>query len=270
MKLKEMLMVSRPILWIVFPVVFYIGLLQSGASVSLESIIIMLALSFPLSLAAYGINDVYDYKTDRKSKRKKGIQGYIVGPKDAPTVKIVSFLSAVVVFISFLLSQNILTILLGLVLIVLGYFYSALPLRLKERSPFDSLSNGFLYFFIPYSMGYSMSGGLLGFPISSLIWLSLCVSMIHALGSIVDYDVDKKAGLRTFAVAYGTRTTAIISAAVFFLTFTLNPFSLLVSIYLLFCFFISALIAFRGSFAPIASKMIYIGFLVFVLLYIVI
>jgi len=62
--------VSRPLGWVVAPLVFNIGLYYSNANLSLTSLIQIVLPSFPFSIILYRINDIYDYDSDKLNPRK--------------------------------------------------------------------------------------------------------------------------------------------------------------------------------------------------------
>ncbi len=66
-----LLKVSRPLGWVVAPLVFVIGFYYSNSYLTLLSIVQIILLSFPFSIILYGINDLYDYDSDRLNPRKK-------------------------------------------------------------------------------------------------------------------------------------------------------------------------------------------------------
>ena len=82
-----LLKTSRPIGWIIAPLVFLVGLSYSGADLSFLPILQMLLLSFPYCLFVYGINDVYDYESDKLNPRKKFIEGVKLKPIHHPLIK---------------------------------------------------------------------------------------------------------------------------------------------------------------------------------------
>jgi len=88
------------------------------------------------------------------------------------------------------------------------------PVRLKERPPLDSLSNGFGYFLLPFVMGYSLGADPLAMPLKYWL-LAFGVCGIHALATAADYDADRAAGHRTFAVVFGKRAAVGFAAAAF-------------------------------------------------------
>lgn len=270
MKIIDIIKISRPASWVIFPLAFYIGLTVSGVKLSTVAFFIMISLSFPFCLFGYGINDIYDFESDRKNPRKKSIiNGHVVYPKYKNTIKKIAFISLSPLIVSVILTKNLLTIFLSLVFIILGYYYSAPPIRIKERPPFDSLSNGLIYGLLPFSLGFSLSGSFTGFSISYL-WATLCIAAVHAVSSMMDFKVDKKIRVTTFAIKFGQRNTAIFAFIIFLLTFLLNQFSLIVQVYLMYCSIITFLLILfpTDRFARIIIKLIFVGFLVSAFLFI--
>ena len=106
----------------------------------------------------------------------------------------------------------------------LSYFYSAPPLRFKERPPLDSFANDVGYFFLPFLLGFSFSFSF-GGSISNnfdvwvdIILITFCVLGFHAFTSIADYTADKKAGYKTFATVFGKRSANFNALLTFIIT----------------------------------------------------
>ena len=101
-----------------------------------------------------------------------------------------------------------------MVIVCLSYVYSVPPWRLKIRPPLDALSAGILGFFAPFALGYSFVDDATALPLQAY-YFSCCVMGFHAFSTIMDYDIDKHCGDRTFAVAYGKRYAALFPAVIF-------------------------------------------------------
>lgn len=56
------------------PLVFIIGLYYSNANLSLTYLVQIVILSFPFSIILYGINDLYDYNSDKLNPRKNVLE----------------------------------------------------------------------------------------------------------------------------------------------------------------------------------------------------
>ena len=215
--LKLLALVSRPLGWVIAPIIFFATMKFTGTPLTLLPIIQLLLLSFPLSIIVYGINDIYDYESDKHNPRKKHIEGIKLKKKDFPKVKTGSIIAALMLITSSITTLNPWNILSMTILLLLAHFYSAPPLRLKNHPPFDSITNG-LYFIGPVALAYSFHAPLTTLPIKAL-FATACVMGVHSLSTIMDYKVDKKVKDTTFAVKFGKRPAAAFAFLIFFATF---------------------------------------------------
>ena len=180
--------VSRPAGWFSFPAFFLMGSVSSG-STTLTPLFIsqLLLLSFPFSIFVYGINDIYDWESDIINPRK-GItfEGIRLEPQYHSFVKHVAFFAISLLFFTSLLTLNISNILTVGLLVPLGYFYSAPPVRFKERPPLDSIINGIGFFFAPFFLGFSFSfrfsGSISLTAGNSILWISVCLMTVVVMG----------------------------------------------------------------------------------------
>jgi 4-hydroxybenzoate polyprenyltransferase len=230
-KLLLLIKVSRPLGWGVAPAVFLFGLIASGSisgTTTLTPLAIsqILLLSFPICIFAYGINDVYDYEADQINPKKGDLMGgFIEGSALEPAyhsyIKRVSFLVISLLLLTSFLTLSVTNVLGMLLLVFFSYFYSAPPLRFKERPPLDSFTNGMGYFFAPFLLGFSFSGSITNNVdvLIDVILITICVMGIHAYSAIGDYTADKKAGLKTFATVFGKRGAALFALLAFIITF---------------------------------------------------
>ena len=85
-KLLFLIQVSRPIIWPVLPLVYGLGLNAAHAPLSAAAIIQMVLLTFPTNLIGCGLNDIYDYDSDRRSSRRKAVWGAVVTAETRPFV----------------------------------------------------------------------------------------------------------------------------------------------------------------------------------------
>lgn len=213
-KLKKAFWVSRPLFWIGPVAAYKAGLWAAGIETGLFEWLELLLLSFPLSLFIYGINDIYDRESDSRNPRKKfWIWGEQVKDEDVPWLKRWCYAAAAAVFAVALSSANPLHIAFAVAGLAVAYFYSAPPLRLKERPVLDSLSAAG-YGLFAFGLAYSLSGSA-DFMDWRFLLLCLSLSAIHAITTIMDMDEDRKLGVKTFAAAYGGRAAALFAAAIF-------------------------------------------------------
>jgi 4-hydroxybenzoate polyprenyltransferase len=208
--------VSRPIIWPVLPLVYAFGMHAAHAALSPAAVVQLLLLTFPMNLIGCGLNDIYDFDSDRRSDRRRKVWGAIVRPEDRALVWWSCLAMAPLVVAGSIYTGILLNVASAVGLLVAAWAYSVPPLRLKERPPLDSLSNGLGYFLLPFAMGYSLGANPLTMPLKYYL-LALAVSGIHALATAADFEADRAASHRTFAVAFGRRTAAAFA----FLTFAL-------------------------------------------------
>ncbi|NYZ76823.1 UbiA family prenyltransferase, partial [Candidatus Micrarchaeota archaeon] len=181
----------------------------------------LLLLSFPLSFLIYGINDVYDIETDSINPRKGGMWGHILEKKD------IAWVMGLSLFIAFLLlavaysTLNALHAAIMTVGVAWPIAYSMPPLRLKTIPVIDSIVNaGYGYF--PFALACSLSGSLL-FLDYRIIAFSLCLSTVHATGTIMDMETDRKFGIKTFATVLGPRAVALFAILILGFNLTFLP-----------------------------------------------
>ncbi len=222
-RLLFLIQVSRPVVWPVLPMVYYLGLHSAGVSVSTVTLLQMAMLAFPMNLIGCGLNDIYDYESDRLCPRRRAIWGAVVKAEERPLIWRGCALMTPLILLSALLTRNSDNIIATICLLLAAWFYSVPPVRLKERPPLDSLANGLGYFLLPFVMGYSLGADPRAMPLKYYL-LALTVCGIHALATAADYEADKIAGHRTLAVVYGRRSAAVVAFAAFLVTWTFADF----------------------------------------------
>lgn len=221
LKFLVLLKTSRPLIWIGLPLVFCMGLAYGQKGLTDPSfkftpllILQMCMLSFPMCLFIFGLNDIYDYISDQMNPRKKGFEGIRLDTRYHKTVKKSALIVGIVFLCVSVTTKNLINIYFCVTILCLSYVYSAPPWRLKIRPPLDVISGGILGFFAPFALGYSFVDDATAIPLQAYFF-TCCVMGFHAFSTIMDYDVDKRSGDRTFAVAYGKRAAALFPAAIF-------------------------------------------------------
>ena len=211
---RWLLTVSRPRFWPYLSGPFLIGLASAGKA-SVESHWLMLVCMgiyflFPANLLIYGINDIYDYETDKKNPKKQGYEALVTPKKH-------NFLASAVAvanypfILGFLFWQGApVAARVGLALfLVTGVGYSAPPIRAKAKPFLDTLFNS-LYVF-PAFVSYGILTGKfppLALFLAATAW---CMAM-HAYSAIPDIDADKRAKIATVATVLGTNGTLLFCA----------------------------------------------------------
>ncbi len=177
----------------------------------------LLMLSFPVCLFTFGINDIHDHQSDKMNPRKTGMEGILLQPQYHRPV----MMAAIGVSILFcgisLASASLLNFFYTITILVISYAYSAPPWRFKTRPPLDAVSAGIVGFMAPFALGFSFVDNAAALPFHAYCF-TFCVMGFHTFSAIMDYDVDRLSGDRTFAVAYGKRAAALFPAAIFLFT----------------------------------------------------
>ncbi|KAK2867762.1 hypothetical protein FQN49_003494 [Arthroderma sp. PD_2] len=176
-----------------------------------------IALSFPLCLVIFGVNDVYDHDTDMKNPRKGRVwaDGTILDKADHEYILFASKVSIIGVLLVALPAliqspqvSNYLTLCL-----TISWAYSSPPLRLKERPLIDSVFTGLIYWSI-WVCGYIVSNNSTydGSETSSPGgWVLFSAIGLQSLGTILDIKPDAAANVRTIATVYGGKFTALFT-----------------------------------------------------------
>jgi 4-hydroxybenzoate polyprenyltransferase len=255
--------VSRPILWPVLPLVYLLGLHAASATLSTTTIVQMLLLTFPMNLIGCGLNDIFDYESDRRSQRRRSIWGAVVGDAERPFVWQAALCMMPLVILGSAATRNRENFVATVSLLLVAWVYSVPPMRLKERPPLDSLANGLGYFLLPLVMGYSLGADPRSMPLRYYL-LAFCVCGVHALATAADYDADKSAGHRTLATMYSRRGAAALAFATFLTASLLGDFhGTAVRAYICVCMMATLLAALFPHDRVIAAACatVYVGFI---------
>lgn len=197
----------RPIAWITFLFPFSIGF---GLGVTSESNLFHVVfafiaftawMSFCFVLNALADKDVDKFHNGRSKDMNLAYQPLVTGEI---TEKEVLYLSMVFLFSSLLFAwlTGLLFFLLILIVDVLGYLYSMPPMRLKTKPVTDILCNA-LAAGIIFAAGLSIGGTNISVVMISGAFIVACVFYIPTV--VTDYEFDKKAGLVTSAVFFGSK-----------------------------------------------------------------
>jgi 4-hydroxybenzoate polyprenyltransferase len=263
-RLVFLIQVSRPIVWPVLPLVYYLGLHAADAQLSIAAIVQMASLTLPMNLIGCGLNDLYDYESDRRSRRRRVVWGAMLSDADRPLVWRAALLMVPIVLLTAVATRNAYNIAATVGLVVVAWLYSVPPMRFKERPPLDSLANGLGYFLLPLVMGYSLGRDPRTMPLRFYL-LALCVCGVHALATAADFDADNAAGHRTLAVRFGRRTAAAFAFATFMVTWLAADFeSAAVRVYVAACTLttFAAMLMPKDKVISLACVAIFAGFLI--------
>jgi len=218
-KARRALTISRPIFWLAPLAAYAAGLAIAGVQRGWFEVWEMALATFPLSFCVYAVNDYYDMEHDRVDPRKGGIWGARMTIEDVPWAKALVALFIVLAIATGIISGNPVHLALIGLGVLLPYFYSAPPVRLKSRPILDSLSNTG-YAFIPFAAAASLGGSLIFLRPEILLGL-LMVAAFHAISTVMDHERDRKAGDTTFSTALGPRAASAFATAIFLINIPL-------------------------------------------------
>ncbi|WP_125131717.1 prenyltransferase [Microbacterium sp. 10M-3C3] len=210
---KELFVSSRPVSWINTAYPFAAAYLLSTRHIDAAFVIGVLFFLVPYNLAMYGINDVFDYESDLRNPRKGGTHGAVLDRRMhritlwAAGISCAPFVVALVILGT---PWSWLVLAASLFFVV---FYSAPPLRLKERPFADSVTSS-IHFFSPAVYGFVLAGAtwtwqLLVIVVAFALWGVAS----HAFGAVQDVVADRAAGISSIATARGARWTVRFALA---------------------------------------------------------
>lgn len=196
--LMKYLRISRPRFWLYVLGPFLIGVIASDTTNFFWPALAVFAFyfTFPANILIYGVNDIFDYETDRHNKKKHGYEELIT-PDLRWRIANVIILWNLPFFVVWLADEMPIQSKVALLgFIFFGIFYSAWPIRAKIRPILDSVFN-VLYIF-PGIFAY----GLLEYqypPLQIIAAATLWCMAMHAYSAIPDIKADTKAGISTIA-----------------------------------------------------------------------
>jgi len=263
-RLVLLIQVSRPLFWPMLPLVYALGINAAHAEWTVASIVQVALLTFPMNLIGCGLNDIYDYESDRRSPRRRAVWGALVGDENRPLVWRAVLTMVPLVVLGACLTRNWDNIVATVTLVIGAWLYSVPPARLKERPPLDSLTNGLGYFLLPFAMGYSLGADPRLMPLRYYL-LAMCVVGVHAVATAADYEADRAAGHRTLAVVFGRRTAAAVAFAAFLITWLAADFhGTAVRVYIAICALVTLAVTVfpKDRVIAVACAVIFTGFLI--------
>lgn len=211
MVFKKVLHISRPRFWLYLAGPYLIGLAAAAHSTTdLTGFWVwcfLLYFLFPANLFVYGMNDIYDYETDRLNPKKSHYETLVTPDMQARLANWILITNVPFWILAFGFPLRHILAMLGFILF--GMFYSATPIRAKTKPLLDSVFN-ILYLF-PGWFGFYLAGGH-GFNWHIFLAGTLWVMAMHAFSAIPDIHADSKAGLRTIATFLESTGTLIFCA----------------------------------------------------------
>lgn len=217
MNARSILTISRPRFWLYTAGPYLIGLAAAARTTADLSgrwqWLFLLFFLFPANLLIYGINDIFDYETDKLNPKKASYET-LVGPAQRSSVWSSILLAAIPLIalcFTFVGTTGRWRVLLALIgFLFFSIFYSAPPIRAKAKPFLDSLFN-VLYLF-PGWFGFYLLGGT-GFNWQLFLAGTLWVMAMHAYSAVPDISADAHARIRTIATTLGARGTLVLCGA---------------------------------------------------------
>ncbi len=224
MKLTRIVSISRPRFWIYELGPFLVGVAaaaQSDYSVWLLPAVMCFGLFFlyPANIYIYGINDIFDYETDRLNPKKVAYENLVMPTEHAALAKHILLVSTPFVLYGFTV-LDFPTLVTLIAFFFFAGFYSAPPIRAKARAFLDSFFSGahyvatgvFAYLLVSSLTEASVhQEALLVLTLAGLAW---SVAM-HAYSAVPDIAADAAAGLQTIATTLGSAPTIIACAVLY-------------------------------------------------------
>ncbi len=211
----RILKISRPRFWVYELGTFFLGALAvipSFAELTRYDILLFAVFFlFPANLLIYGINDIFDYETDKNNPRKVEYEALVHPREHKPLYAWILMMS--LPFVVLVLWLPLTHIVSFYAFLFLAIFYSAKPIRAKEKPFLDSL----------FSAGHYIATGIFGYYLAggeTFPWLGMIAGMcwavaMHAFSAVPDIKMDKEAGLSTIATRLGKYKTILLCSTLY-------------------------------------------------------
>lgn len=103
----------------------------------------MLYFSYPANLLVYGINDIFDYDTDKLNEKKSGYES-LIGPEQQQKLRVlIAILNLPFLLLSILPNPE--SYMWLIIFVLSSIFYSAAPLRAKSKPVLDTIISALIY-----------------------------------------------------------------------------------------------------------------------------
>lgn len=196
--------ISRPRFWIYILGPFLIGALFSYDTMPGILALFLLYFTFAANLLIYGVNDIFDYETDKLNAKKQGYESE-VAPDHRKKLWIMITLTNIPFFFALFFVPTR-SIIFFCAFLFFSCFYSAPPIRAKAIPIIDSIFN--ILYILPGFFAWSLAGQT-DIPLLLLFagWL-WCMAM-HAYSAIPDIKADTQANIATTATILGAKKTLL-------------------------------------------------------------
>jgi len=198
---------------------------------------LFLLACFSIALFQMGSNAANDY-FDSKSKNDwlnknaspfsggaQLIQKNLLSPKEVLNIAMVCFvLAAITGLIIVVITKSLFVLLLGLIGLLGGYFYTAPRLKFGYRTA-GEITISFLFGILPVYGAYYIQTGLINWiPLLPSVFIAILVFLIIFANEFPDYQADKAVNKRTLVVTLGIKKAASLYQAALMLVVILAFF----------------------------------------------
>lgn len=202
-------MVSRPRFWFYVFGPYIVGLVAGVATrdelVNPIYVLFAIYFLFPANLLIYGVNDIFDYETDKLNEKKTTYEALVTPEKRTRLSMAIGVTN--VPFLAFSVLGNLPAAVCSIAFAFFSFFYSAPPMRAKTKPFLDSAFN--ILYVMPGAFAYALVTS--EFPPAKVIIAGACwTAAMHAYSAIPDIDADREAGIKTIATLCGANLTLII------------------------------------------------------------
>lgn len=205
--LRELFVSSRPISWINTAYPFAAAHVLTTREIDVVLVVGTVFFLVPYNLAMYGINDVFDYESDLRNPRKGGAHGAVLDRRMHAVTLWAAALTCLPFVVFLVAAGSPLSWLVLAASLFFVVFYSAPPLRLKERPFADSVTSS-IHFFSPAVYALVLAGAVWTWQlVVLLVAFALWGVASHAFGAVQDVVADREAGISSIATARGARWT---------------------------------------------------------------
>jgi 4-hydroxybenzoate polyprenyltransferase len=205
--IRQLFVSSRPVSWVNTAYPFAAAYLLTTREIDAVLVVGTLFFLIPYNLAMYGINDVFDYESDLRNPRKGGAHGAVLDRRMHRITLWAAGLSCLPFVVYLVVVGSVWSWLVLALSLFFVIFYSAPPLRLKERPFADSVTSS-IHFFSPAVYGLVLAGATWTWQLVALLGaFALWGIASHAFGAVQDVVADREAGISSIATARGARWT---------------------------------------------------------------
>ena len=228
-KLKEFFMCTRPhsypasIAPVLFGTTYALGY---EIKFSILKFILFLLACLLIQAATNLFNEYYDYKHGLDKVDSEGISGSIVkgnlSPKEVMVGALVLYILAFGLGLILTFMTSIYVLLVGLVCMLAGYFYTGGKYPIAY-TPFGEVVSGFFMGTIIIALSFYFQTGYVNADIIVVsIPLFIMIGAILLANNIRDLDNDKESGRRTYAILVGRNNAIKTMAISFIVVYLLN------------------------------------------------